>query len=174
MPLFRLASLVAVVLLVAFAGAVYDALPDRIPSHFDFSGAATTFRARTVWSWFDLPLIGVACWALLAGVSRALPSHPHLFNFPEKERFLKLPREYHAPVVAQMQAMLDLVALSTALLFLGIQVMAWRVAMGGESGAFGYLPLVALLVVPLVPLVWLPRLNRAVEEQERRWKQATS
>lgn len=171
MPIIRLFSVASVLVLVVFAAAVYGTLPDRIPTHFDFSGTATTFSDKRVWNWFDLTLAGVGSWALVTGIGGALPSRPHWFNFPEKERFLALPSEYQGPVIAEMRTMLDIVALGTALLFLSIHVTAWRVALGHEAGGFAYAPLAAILIAPLT-LMWLPRLNRTVEAQERRWQGA--
>jgi hypothetical protein len=115
-------------------------------------------------------MIGFATLLLLQGIGAVLPRHPQLFNFAEKERFLKIPRAYHGPVIALMRATLDLTGAIVALTFLFVQVMLWR-AGGGKAPAEMHIAVLVLSIgtLPLV-LLMTSKINTAVEEAERRWK----
>jgi len=64
-------ALAAVVLAIATAVdvAIYPGLPSSIPVHFDISGHADRFAAKSVWSVFGLLIIGAAVVVLLAALS---------------------------------------------------------------------------------------------------------
>jgi uncharacterized membrane protein len=153
-----------------FAIAIFPSLGPEIPTHLDFAGKVTRTRSTSWPEWFGLPMIGVATLLLLQGVGAILPRRPELFNFAEKERFLKIPRAYHGPVIALMRATLDLTGVIVALTFLFVQVMLWR---AGDGKAPEWMN-ITVLVFPIgtLPMILLltSKINTAVEDAERRWK----
>lgn len=156
-----------------FAIAIYPSLGPTVPTHLDFAGTVTHTRSTSWPEWFGLPMIGVATLLLLQGVGAILPRRPELFNFAEKERFLRIPRAYHGPVIALMRATLDLTGVIVALTFLFVHLMLWR-AGDGEAPA-GMHIVILVLSVGTLPLILLmtSKINTAVEEAERRWKADT-
>jgi uncharacterized membrane protein len=167
MPLTRILGYAILAAHVVFAVAVWGGLPDRIPMHLDLGGNVTREGARTLLSWFLLPAIAVATVALVQGIGRLLPAKPHLFNFPEKERFLRLPRERQGPVIAEMRTMLDIVVIEVAGIMLAVQVHLWRVAHGESSTLMPLLLVVAGVVLTPLALLRLGRVSEAVEQAER-------
>lgn len=164
----RVAGTMMLLALIGFSAVSYGELPERIPGHFDLSGAPTRFDETSFWSWFAPPAIAAAMWGLLAFLGSRLPSNPDLFNFPQKDRFLALPPVHRRPVIEEMQAFLALTSVLVTALFLVIQLMVWRVAMQGSAGALAQVPLIGVVLLVLAMLLWLPRLKRAVEVAERR------
>ncbi len=153
-----------------FAIAIYPSLGPYVPTHLDFAGKVTRMRSTSWLEWFGLPMIGVATLALLQGIGALLPKHPQLFNFAEKERFLRIPRAYHGPVIALMRATLDCTGVIVTVIFLLVHVMLWR-AGDGEAPAAMHI-VILLLSVGTLPMILLvtSKINAAVEEAERRWK----
>lgn len=162
-------AIVAVHLL--FAIAIYPSLGPTVPTHLDFAGQVTRTRPTSWVEWFGLPMVSVATLVLLQGIGALLPKHPQLFNFPEKERFLKIPRAYHGPVLALMRATLDLTGVIVAMIFVLVHVMLW-LAGDGEAPAAMHVVILLLSVgtLPMI-LVVMSKIDTAVEEAERRWKE---
>lgn len=167
MPLLRLTPWAIHCVHWAIALWLYPTLPSRIPTHLDFGGVVTATSATSWGSWFGLPLVAVATSALLAGLSAALPRHPDWYNFPDKERFLRLPRAAQAPVVALMRRTLDLTATAVALFMLLVHAMLWRAASGPVPAAAHVV--VLLLGILLAPVIlWsTSRVSAAVDAAER-------
>jgi len=117
--------------------------------------------------------VAVLIQALMTGLTFLLPKRPDLFNFPEKERFLKLPPEYRRDVIPLMQQTMDALAALTMLVLLSVQVMLWRVALG--HSASNALPLVIISSVVFLPLALLltSRVNKATEAAHTKWVSAT-
>jgi len=161
-------AIVAVHLL--FAIAIYPSLGPYVPTHLDFAGKVTRMRSTSYLEWFGLPMVGIATLALLQGVGALLPTRPQLFNFSEKERFLKIPRAYHGPVIALMRATLDLTGVIVALTFLLVHVMLWRAGHGEAPAAMHVV--ILLLSVGTLPMILVvnSRIDVAVVEAERRWR----
>ncbi len=172
-PMLRLLRILPWAILAVhliFAVAIYPSLGPEIPTHLDFAGKVTRTRPTSWLEWFGLPMIGVATLLLLQGIGAILPRQPQLFNFAEKERFLKIPRAYHGPVIALMRATLDLTGVIVALTFLFVHVMLWRAGDGDPLAGMHIVILV--LSVGTLPLILLmtSKINTAVEDAERRWK----
>jgi len=170
MPILRILPFGVLALMFAFAFATWGGLPPEIPIHFDLDGAVTGVTSTSVQAWFGLPFITLGVHLVMVTLIYALPTRPELFNFPDKDRFLRLPAAYQGPVIAVMQWMLDLTSLLVVLLMGTAQVTMWHAASGGDGGAGTIVMLV--LSVGFVPLIALPlgRLTRAVDAAERRWR----
>lgn len=169
MRLLRLLSWTALLVLLVFTAASYAGLPDSMPTHMGLDGKVTSVAAKSLWGWFLLPGIALALQLLFEGIGVMLPSRPQWFNFPEKDRFLQLPPEYQAPVIAQMRTMLDITQLGMLLLFGVLQVQMWMAAQGrGTSGLFISALVLPVLLTPAA-LFWLTRITAALEREEARF-----
>ncbi len=153
---------------IAFSVAVYDDLPVRIPMHLGFGGQPGNFQPRELWSWFLLPASALLVQVLLTAIAAMLPTRPHLFNFPEKDRFLALPKERQAPVIREMVVMMDATAIGIQALMLLVVLQLWEAANGIRS-TFGFLavPISALLLTPVI-LLLVARVSAAVKREETR------
>jgi len=172
MPILRILPFGVFALLLAFAVGTYPDLPAQIPTNFDVGGAVTGMRTKSIQRWLGLPFIALGVHLLLITLIQMLPNKPHLFNFPDKERFLRLPASYRGPVIAAMQWTLDLTSLLVMLLMATIQVMMWRVA-HGKTDALAHLGLLLFSIVlgPAI-LISITRVTNAVDAAERRWRAA--
>ncbi|MHB1297192.1 MAG: hypothetical protein ACYC0B_01585 [Gemmatimonadaceae bacterium] len=131
---------------------------------FGFAVASGSGAAR-----FTLAGITAGVFIIFLVLSALLPSRPHLFNFPEKDRFLRLPSAYQQPVIAEMRVMLEAASLSTVLTTFVIQLGIWRQSTGEKQGLLAVLPHFAFLLGPAI-LVLLLRVTSALEREEKRWK----
>jgi uncharacterized membrane protein len=166
----RLLSWTLLAILLLLAAVSYAGLPDRIPEKLAIDGRVTRDAAKTVWRWFLLPGIALVLQLLFEGIGAMLPSRPQWFNFPEKERFLALPREFQAPVIAEMRTLLDIALFGIQLLFLVIQYQLWAAAQGrGTSGLIIAAAVLPVLLTPMT-LFWLTRVTSALEREEARYR----
>jgi uncharacterized membrane protein len=160
--------------LVGFSVLTFDTLPAEIPRHLNSAGAITSSVPRTWFSWMLLPIVALATQWLLFGLAHHLPKDPSLFNFPEKEKFLKLPPAYRGDVIPRMQSALDVAGVFMMLMILFVQWLMWRTALGQETpSTMTYILVPTVLLVPLM-LILTSRVNSAVEDAERKWKAAGS
>lgn len=173
-PVLRTLSWAAVAILIVFAVVAYAGLPDSVPAQVGPDGTVARYEAKSLFSWLLLPAIALATHLLIQGIGAMLPSRPHWFNFPDKDRFLALPRAYQGPVIVEMRTMLDITALGVSTLMLAIQFQLWRTALG--QGTPGMMIAVAIAPVVLSPaiLIWLTRINSALDREEARWRAAGS
>lgn len=173
MRLVRFLAVGLLLAMVVFAAATYGSLPDRIPTKLALDGTPLRTGDRSWLGWFGLPALGAAMFALMQGIAAALPKRPHWFNIPDKERFLRLPAPYQAPVIAMMRVILDVTALGTLLVLFVVQLTMWRVANGHPAGALAFVPHFAFLLAPVI-LILVSRVSAAVEREEKRWRAAES
>ncbi|HYW11048.1 MAG TPA: DUF1648 domain-containing protein [Longimicrobium sp.] len=126
----------AILILALFAGSAwaYPHLPERIPVHFGFSGQPDAWAGRSIASWFLLPAITAALALMMHAMAAAGASSPHLWNLPEKRRFLALPRTEQAPIIARMQRFIALIAVVATLLLGAIQAGIYRASTGNSQG----------------------------------------
>lgn len=158
------------VALLLFTAATYSALPAEIPQQLDFAGRVTRSTPRGWLSWMMLPLISGLILGVLTVLRASLPKRPQHFNFPEKERFLRLPPRYRALVIPHMQATLDFTSVFLVLTMGGVQYTLWRTALGERTdGLELMIPLGSVIVLPLL-LILTSRVNTATEDAERKWK----
>lgn len=170
MPMLRVLPWALCAALALFSFATYGSLPESIPQHFDAAGNVTSATARSPWSWAAIPIIAVVTQLALAALSAALVRRPHLFNFPEKERFLKIPAAYQGPVINRMREMLDLASAFMVLVFAVVQFMIWRAALGHSTEGLSIGLVVGPIMVTPGLLIMISRVNGAVDEAERLWK----
>lgn len=169
MRVLRFVSIGLVLAGLALAAGTYGTLPEQVPTKLDLSGTPVRYAARSVTTWFALPVMNLVLLAILALVSARLPDKPHWFNFPDKERFLALPRRYQAPVIEEMRLMLEVTALGVVLTLLAVQVLLWRTAMGERSGLLSLAPFIGVLLTPVL-LTFVLRVQTATEREEKRWR----
>ncbi|MBL0938386.1 MAG: DUF1648 domain-containing protein [Gemmatimonadaceae bacterium] len=164
----RFAPWVATAILIALSAMTFSSLPDRVPQRFGFDGTVTATTSRSLLEWMLLPAIAVLTVLLMEGISRKLPTKPHLFNYPGKEDLLALPAEYQAPVIVAMQWTLDWISFGTVLILLGVQWLRWHVATGG-SGQTGNVVLLLSIVLSM-PLIFflVGRVGRATDDAKER------
>lgn len=166
----RMLAWVMLVGMFAFALATYGSLPESIPSGLDANGQPRGLREKSLMLWLLLPLLGLATTGLMLAIRQALPRKPHLFNFPDKDRFLKLPERYRPPVIVEMQRTLDITAAITLLPLTYVQYLMWQTAMGqpSELGVLG-IAIGGIFIAPAILLV-MGRVTSASDEAEKRWK----
>jgi hypothetical protein len=163
-----------VLLLVSFvfALATWSSLPETIPMRLNSRGEVSRLVAKSFWPWFGLPLVALGSHWLMYGVGLLLPKHPALFNHPEKERFLKIPRAFHGPVIAEMRTLLDAASGGVVCTIVLVQFILWRAAVGTPVATATARGLgVAALKAPVI-LLFLPRSTPAGGEAERAWQAA--
>lgn len=157
----------------AFALGTYGSLPELIPSGIDANGAARGWQKKSLLSWLGPAFLMLLLQLGLEVLRHFIPTKPQLFNFPDKERFLKLPREYQAPVITVMQQTMDIVGLSVVLTFGYVQYLMWLTARGESTGSSVMFLLVGgIMMTPLI-LIFASRITTAAEEAEKRWKADT-
>ncbi len=121
-----------------------------------------------------LPLMMVLLQLLLEVLRARLPKRPDSFNFPDKEDFLRLPDEYRAPVIRQMQWMLDATAVVMHVALVVVLGSVWLKADGRGSSVVTLLPiLLGVFTTPVIFLL-LSRVTNALEEQMKEWRAAGS
>ncbi|HST58559.1 MAG TPA: DUF1648 domain-containing protein [Longimicrobium sp.] len=118
---YRLLNAILVLALFAASAWAYPRLPERIPIHFGFSGQPDAWAGRSIASWFLLPAITAALALMMHAISMYGASNPHLWNLPDKRRFLALPRAEQAPILARMQRFIAMIAVVLTLLLGSIQ-----------------------------------------------------
>jgi uncharacterized membrane protein len=166
----RVASWLGLFALVVGCVVVYPSLPTTIPHSIGASGRAERLVARTPLMW-GLPVaISVATMLLLEWLRSRLPTKPALFNFPGKERLLKLQPEYQTEAIRSMQGFMDVMNLQLLVTFALVQWMIWRGAHGQRMQGVT----IALLLMNPVMLVamglYLSRLQKVVDEATGRYE----
>jgi hypothetical protein len=99
-------------------------------------------------------------------VGVAIPRIPvGAINLPNKEKFLKLPRDRQLVVLGKVSVMLYAFTLVPVTVMSIVQVMMYLVALG-KVGAFSGVPiLVGTGIVLLVMVLWVVHLTRAINRE---------
>lgn len=168
MSILRILPFGVLGLMFAFAFATYGGLPPEIPTRFGFDGTVNEVTSKSIQFWFGLPFIALGVHLLIFTLGQSLPRRPELFNFPDKARFLRLPRAYQGPVITAMQRLMDVMALLVTLVIAAAQAMMWRAADGHEGGALHIAVLVLSVAIAPVVLLGVQRLSTAIDAAERR------
>ena len=170
----RILPWVVLIGLVVFSAATYAELPPEIPTKISSRGVITHTEPKTLFNWFLLAGIAGLTQALLTGITVVLPRNPELFNFSEKEKFLKLPKEFQRPVIVRMQFALDVIGAFTMLTLAFVQWMLWRTATGHVLGSgLAWLMGLTVLIAPVAFLL-VGRVSAEVDIQERRAREVGS
>lgn len=169
----RLASWGMLLALIALAAVTYGGLPDRIPTHLDFNGVADRMAPKSVGTWFLLSGIATLVLGFLDFLGGRLPAHPDMLNIPDKERLLALPARFQAPVMAEAQLMMDVVAVGVMVVMLLVQWELVRVATGARG--LGVAPvLVASTGLTVGLLLMVTRITAAIDRAHARWREQGS
>lgn len=168
----RLIAWALFVALVVLSLAAYDQLPSHIPMRISLDGVPSKVVTRSWTSWMALPGVALLVQLLLDGIGLILPRHPQLFNFSNKQRFLALPRTLHAPVIAEMRLVLDVTAVFVQGTMLFTQLMLWQAAQGTPIPGGGMVIIIGSIVLLPIILLLTQRVDRAVEQQEARFRQS--
>ncbi len=111
----------------------YSRLADRIPIHFNIRGEPDRWTDEPFVAWFALPVVNTLLLLALVGGSRLARKVPHLWNVPEKKKFLALTESQREPIVERLFAVMDAAAIYTAVLLLYIQTAIYMAAVSGTS-----------------------------------------
>jgi len=158
--------------LIAFSAATYTGLPQEIPAKISTRGVVTHTAAKSLFNWFLLVGFAGLTQALLTGITLLLPSKPELFNFSEKEKFLRLPKEFQPPVIARMQFAMDVIGACTMLTLAYVQWMIWRTATGHPIGLGLVGVIVSSVIIAPVAFLLVGRVSAEVDVQVRRAREA--
>jgi hypothetical protein len=126
---------------IALTGLLWPSLPERVPTHFGFSGAPDAWGAKS--SMLLLPLLTLVMgpgFALLARV-------PHWYNYPVTITAENAPRQYRLARTMMLWLGAEVVWIFTALTWGTARVAA------GQSAGLGVWPMVALTVLPFGTLI---------------------
>jgi uncharacterized membrane protein len=162
-----------VLALFAFSFATYGGLPPEIPVHMRLDGTVDRLAHRSALRWFT-PAVGALLLLLLFEVmARMLPSRPGMVNIPDKERLLRLPRRFQAPVLAEVVNLLVASAVLVVAVFGAIQWEFQRVATASGRGNPALILLMPMgLTIGLLLLV--TRVTSALDRADRAWREAGS
>ena len=134
----------------------YPLLPDRIPAHFGFSGEADAWGNKS-----GLLLQSGIVLVLYIGLS-ILNRFPYIFNYPVEITPDNFRRQYR-----MARTLLNILKLSSVLLFLGILYTTLRHAYGQEirlMGGYMILVVPGLLILPLI-IYLVAAINRKQESE---------
>lgn len=141
-------------------------LPDRYPVHFDFQGTPNRWAAGSSKEWFLVPGIATFLNAVFIATAASLRMIPvQLINLPNKERFLKLPRDRQLFVLDKVGQMTLGIALIPNVTLFAVQAMVYFVALGSMKMLHPALimPLPALIVVVLI--AWSVHIARVIRRE---------
>lgn len=105
-------------------------LPEQVPTHFDLSGTPDAWSDRSALAWFGPFIVALGLALMMAAVPGLAKRSPHLWNVPEKKRFVALPPHLRAGIEARLERFLAVAGVLTTLLFIGIQVGMYQTAVG--------------------------------------------
>jgi uncharacterized membrane protein len=91
----------------------YQELPDKIPTHFNFEGKIDKWSQKTPVNFYALPLIQTFIFLMLWFFS----NFPKLFNFPQKERVLKLSQSSREIIYEVLKEFMMIISLVINIMF---------------------------------------------------------
>lgn len=141
---------------------LYPQLPDRVAIHFNARGEADAWSDNPFFAWFGIPAIATVTVLLLIGIGKLSAKTPHMWNVPEKKRFLALTPEARAPIIEELSGVMDFASLYTIAVCMVVQLGIYENAARDAS----HLPAVFHIVVwggMAVLLLWAVRLNRRIK-----------
>lgn len=148
---FEVLSVLGVLFVFLLIYQSWGILPDRIPTHFGFTGQPDAWGNKA--TLFFLPIMTVAMYLLLTIVSR----FPHTFNYPGK-----ITEENAATQYLMARHLIAVLKVETIWLFAYIQWVTIEVAQGKAPGLSNlFLPIVLVVMVgTIVVYFYKARENR--------------
>jgi uncharacterized membrane protein len=137
----------------------YSALPERIPSHFGFSGLPDAMTHRT---WFTVLLPGMIQ-AAMAGLTWWLSRHPEYSNLPSTLTITALPEPAQSTVRHLLSHMIVMTGLIASLIIAYLCLGIVRVGLGitDRLDTWVILGLVGFLIALIAAYtVWLARITK--------------
>jgi hypothetical protein len=124
----------AVIIIVAYQGiALWPRLPERMPIHFGITGEPDGWSGKNWFSVFGV-LVMAAFMLAIMGVAASSLLGAKYYNFPGKERIVRLPREQQDYVLAPVREGLAWIGSGCAV---GLALMcrdSWLVALHQRAG----------------------------------------
>lgn len=118
-----------------FVSCAYSVMPETIPTHFNFAGEADGFGDKN--TIFLMPVIGTLLFAALS----LLQQIPHAFNYVTEITLENAQKQYTAAV-----RMLRFLKLALIVIFIFIEVLTYKTAMGGgEDMGIWLIPMTLVL-----------------------------
>ena len=140
----------------------YPKLPEPYATHFNIRGEADAW-SNGPGAWFALPAIATATTLLLIGIGKLAQRTPHLWNIPEKKRFLALTPEQRAPIMTVLSGMMDVAGVYSLLVFIVCQWAVYQSAVDAR-GSMGVTFHVVVWGGVVVLLIYILRLNKRVKQ----------
>jgi uncharacterized membrane protein len=160
-------TLVVAALLLGWSASTYADLPLRIPMHFNSRGV-DRWAAKSVSTWFYIPLLGIGLCALNYVIGGLLAGRPQLMNIPRKDRLLALPVERQQRVMRWFWLLVQTIGLVEVVLMSIAQYGVWRAASARLSAGTVIVVPVMIIAVAMIPvsLLIVRRMSAEVERQE--------
>jgi len=167
MRLFQRTNITLFIGYWAFMIIAYSTLPEQIPMHFGADGEATRFSDTSIFSWFLLPIffsIILLSILYLFRVNQNMPIDSPWYNYPYKERILKLDRDQRQPFKSLLNKDVGLLIHTTIfwmiLLFLDVDIYSYKYATTEHSFPLFPFLMVHLLLIVVFVVWWSVRLMK--------------
>lgn len=147
--LVEIISLVAVLLLIFLPLYYYGDLPDRIPTHFNASGAADSYSGKS--SIFILPIIGASLYIGMYWLNK----YPHIFNYSVNITEHNAKAQYTAATKLIRFLNLGLVSTFTYICFSSIQI-----SLGKQEGLSSWFLPIFILLFLVFPIYYAIKMHR--------------
>jgi uncharacterized membrane protein len=139
--------------------AFYDALPERVPVHFDLSGNPDRWAERGGWEMW----VGPITTTFMAILCIVLLKFPGAYNVPRKAEIAILPPAARARLHDLMREMMLAIFVCIAILMGGLNLFTLLIATGAALKTPWAL-IVLLVTAPLaVAILYLYRITRAAD-----------
>jgi len=141
---------------------LYDALPERVPTHFGARGLANAWGPKNLFNVFGLLIVA----GVILIVMTLLRLRPKWYNFPGKEKAALLPAERQLHVYAPLQEALSWLGASCAVGLSLLCRQTWAVALherNAISTPLALVPVVAGLIAVLIGTIVAVRRLRAFQ-----------
>jgi uncharacterized membrane protein len=169
----RLVAWGIVVAMFVVAALTFAGAGERVAVHANAAGTVDRWAPKSLVSVFLLPAGAAVVVALLALVGAQSARRPELLNIPDKDKLVRLPARYRAPVLVRVLEMMDAAAVVVALTFGLIQWEFTRVA-ASDGSRVNVLVLIAPMFLTVGLLLFVSRITTALEEADRAWRAAGS
>jgi uncharacterized membrane protein len=129
---------------------LWNTLPDKIPTHFGFSGAPDAWTPKSPLALLLIPLIGIAIFALLA----VLYKYPQYSSWPTTLILMTVEEEKREKIFHVFREMIAFTLFAVSLMFAYIQFSILATANGRANGV-DPLIMAAFLAIIVTLLVYI-------------------